>query len=103
MEELAQKVTSHINIGKENMMKYNKRKSKTIPLCKHGYMYHVQHFADSIYFEADHMMELMPRKRLYDFAAAMRVLINSIKTEILCSEKCALSNKLWVSELKKML
>ena len=87
MEELAQKVTSHINIGKENMMKYNKRKSKTIPLCKHGYMYHVQHFADSIYFEADHMMELMPRKRLYDFAAAMRVLSGLIENLRSCHNR----------------
>ena len=79
LEKLAQKVVSHMNIGKEYMMEYNKRKDNTIPLCKHGYMYHVQHFADSIYFEADHMMELMPRKRLYDFAEAMRVLSGLIE------------------------
>ena len=81
LKELAQKVISNITskTGKENMMKYNEKRRKSIPLCKHGYIYHVQHFADSIYFEADHMMELMPRKRLYDFAEAMRVLSGLIE------------------------
>ena len=79
LDELAQKITSHMKAGKESMRKYNERKVKTVPLCKHGYIYHVQHFSDSIYFETDRMMELLPRKRLLDFAEAVRVLIKLVE------------------------
>ena len=45
-----------------------------IPLCKHGLIYLIRRFSDSLFLEAEMTLELLPRRHLHAFADAVRTL-----------------------------
>jgi hypothetical protein len=53
---------------------------KRIPMCIHGILYQVKHFSNSLFREAELMLEVLPRKRLNAFAEAVRALAASVES-----------------------
>ena len=45
-----------------------------IPLCKHGIIYLIRRFSDSLFLEAEMVLESLPRRQLHAFADAVREL-----------------------------
>ena len=53
---------------------------KRSPMCIHGILYQVKHFSNSLFREAELMLEVLPRKRLNAFADAVRALAASVES-----------------------
>ena len=52
---------------------------KKIPLCIHGILYQAKHFNNSLFREAELMLEVLPRKRLSAFSEAVKKLAASVE------------------------
>ena len=80
-EPTSDKLKEIVKHSIDNILNPNEKthKRKEIPLCLHGYNYHVKHLSDSIFVESELMMEIVPKKRLYDFSETVKTLIKLIE------------------------
>ena len=102
------KLADFIISDKNNVGNHEKKENEgeNTPLCEHGFNHHVNNFSDAIYFEVDHMLEIVPRERLYDLAEAIRGLIRLTENLRSCNNDrkfpdCSIENCLWTTPPKK--
>jgi len=54
------------------------------PLCIHGIKYQVNKFSESIFLEAERMLEIMPCKQLHTFSEAVKTLVMTVEDLRFC-------------------